>query len=114
MATTKSPEEIQASARLRALGQGIRVYCLEPGYRYCIPSASNDGSAYQVLILDGSPSCTCKASPNGQYCKHQAIVEMRLEAESNLLLARVQSVNPQESSPVVDEELERKLAELYS
>ena len=27
--TTKSPEETHATARLRALGQGVRVYCLD-------------------------------------------------------------------------------------
>ena len=111
MATTKTPEEIQASARLRALGQGIRVYCLEQGYRYCIPSASNDGSAYHVLVIEGDPSCNCQAALNDRYCKHVAAVEMRLEAESNLLLAQVQTLNP---SPIVDEELEAKVAELYS
>ena len=113
MATTKSPEEIQAAARLRALSEGVRVYCLEAGYRYAIPSSKHDGSAYHLLVIEGDPACNCPAALNDRYCKHVAAVEMRLEAESNLLLAQVQSVNPQESSLVVDEELERKLAELY-
>ena len=46
--TTKSPEETRAISRLRALGQGIKVFCLDQDKLYCVPSASGDGSAYQV------------------------------------------------------------------
>ena len=50
MATTtpRTPEETQAISRLRALGQGVRVYCLDRDQMYCVPAASGDGSAYQV------------------------------------------------------------------
>ncbi len=111
--TVKSPEEIQASARLRALGQGLQVYCLEPGFRYCVPSASGDGSAYQVLILDGDPSCTCQAALNGRYCKHCAAVEMRLEAEESLSMAQSLATVTDCAAPTEDD-WERKVAELYS
>ena len=46
--TTKSPEETRAMSRLRALAQGIRVFCLERDQTYCVPSG--DGSAYQVQV----------------------------------------------------------------
>ncbi len=111
--TVKSREEIQASARLRALGQGVRVYCLEPGYRYAVPSASGDGSAYQVLVHDGDPSCTCQAALNGRYCKHVAATVMRMEAEESLSMAQSLATATGSTAPTVDD-WERKAAELYS
>ena len=38
--TTRSPEETRAISRLRALGQGVRVYCLERDQSYCVPASS--------------------------------------------------------------------------
>ena len=93
--------ETHATARLRALGQSIRVYVLEPGYRYCIPSASGDGSAYQVLDTGGTATCSCPAGMNNRYCKQVAAVRMRKEAEA--LLTGATAVDA----------LERKVAELY-
>ncbi len=113
MTTTKSPEETQATARLRALGQGLRVYCLEPGFRYCVPSAANDGSAYQVLVHDGDPSCTCQAALNDRYCKHLAAVTMRMEAEESLSMAQSLATVTDCAAPT-DDDWERKVAELYS
>ena len=84
MTATKSPEETHATARHRALGQGVRVYVLEPGYRYCVPSASGDGSAYQVLAHVDAVTCSCPAGMNDRYCKHVAAVQMRIEAEEAL------------------------------
>jgi len=109
---TKRPEETKAAARLRALGQGIQVFVLEPGYRYCVPSArgGGDGKAYQVIVEEGAPNCNCQAGQNDRYCKHVAAVEMRIEAEADLLLASVQTVN---DAPVDDDELEAKIADLY-
>ena len=106
MAAAKSPEESQAAARLRVLSQGIRVYCLEPGYRYCVPSASGGLLAYQVLVSEGTATCNCPAGQNDRLCKHVAGVQMYLEAEAALEQAR--------STPAVDPELEEKIAELYS
>ena len=88
MTTTKSREETRATARLRALGQGVRVYVLEPGYRYCVPSASGDGTAYQVLAHGDTVTCSCPAGMNDRYCKHVAAVQMRMEAEDTLEQAR--------------------------
>ena len=55
--TTKSPEETRAMSRLRALGQGIRVFCLERDQTYCVPSG--DGSAYQVQVSGETMTCSC-------------------------------------------------------
>ena len=107
--TTKSPEETQAIARLRALGQGVRVYVLEPGYRYCVPSASGDGSAYQVLVSRDSGMCSCPAGVNDRYCKHVAAVQMRIGAEEELEQAHSLAL-----VTALERSLGDKVAELYS
>ena len=86
MATTtpRTPEETQAISRLRALGQGVRVYCLERDRLYCVPSASNDGSAYQVQVSGESAICSCPAGENDRMCKHLAAAEMYREAQDQL------------------------------
>ena len=48
--TPLSPEESKAISRLRALGQGVKVYCLDPDKVYCVPSSAGDGSAYSILV----------------------------------------------------------------
>ena len=105
MATAKSPEESQATARLRVLSQGIRVYCLEQGYRYCVPSANGGFLAYQILVLEGTLTCNCPAGQKDRMCKHVAGVQMHMEAEVALAQAR--------STPLPDPDLEEKIAELY-
>jgi len=105
MTTAKSPEESRATARLRVLSQGIRVYCLEPGYRYCVPSANGGLLAYQILVQGEGMTCNCPAGQNDRMCKHQAGVQMHMEAEAALELAR--------SAPTANTDLEGKLAELY-
>ena len=102
--TTKSPEETRATARLRALGQGVRVYVLEPGYRYCVPSASGDGSAYQVLTNGETVTCSCPAGINDKWCKHLAAVAMYLEAQDQLEQATSLAVDIR-----LHEQLERSL-----
>ena len=78
MATTtpRTPEETQAISRLRALGQGVRVYCLDRDQMYCVPASAGDGSAYQVQISGEITICSCPAGSNDKYCKHVAAVEM--------------------------------------
>ncbi len=95
------------------MAQGIKVYVLEPGYRYCVPSASNDGSAYHVLVIEGDPSCTCQAALNGRYCKHIAATVMRMEAEESLNMAQSLTTVTDCVAPTQDD-WERKIAELYS
>jgi len=105
MATAKRPEESQATARLRVLSQGIRVYCLEPGYRYCVPSANGGLLAYQILLQGEGMTCNCPAGQNDKYCKHAAAVAMYREAEHLLEQAR--------ATLLVDRDLEAKIAEIY-
>ena len=105
MATAKTPEESRATARLRVLSQGIRVYCLEPGFRYCVPSANGGLLAYQVLVQEEEMTCNCPAGQNARMCKHVAGVEMHMEAEFALEQAR--------SAPKTNPDLEDKIAELY-
>ena len=69
MATTtpRTPEETQAISRLRALGQGVRVYCLERDQSYCVPASAGDGSAYQVQVSSEITICSCPAGTNDKY-----------------------------------------------
>ena len=55
----------------------MRVYCLKPGYRYYVPSASGD-----TLV------CSCLAGTNEGYSKHLAVVEMFREASQHPEQAR--------------------------
>ena len=105
MSTENKSKEIEATARLRVLNQGIRVYCLEPGFRYCVPSANGGLLAYQILVQGEGMTCNCPAGQNDRMCKHVAGVQMHMEAESALEQAR--------STPSVDPDLEEKIAELY-
>ncbi len=87
MATDKtplSPAESRAIFRLRALSQGVRVYCLEQGQTYCVPSASGDGSAYQVQVSGETILCSCPAGIHDKWCKHVGAVEMFREAQEQL------------------------------
>ena len=86
--TPLSPEETRAISRLRALGQGVKVLCLDQDKLYCVPSASGDGSAYQVQINGETMLCSCPAGVNDKYCKHVAAVEMYRESQVLLDNAR--------------------------
>ncbi len=110
--TTKSPEETRAISRLRALGQGVKVFCLERDKLYCVPSASGDGSAYQVQISGETMLCSCPAGTNDWYCKHVAAVEMYREAQEQLEQATSLSVDVRLHDEL-ERSLEDKLADLY-
>ena len=110
--TTKSPEETRAVARLRALGQGVKVFCLDQDKLYCVPSASGDGSAYQVQASGETMLCSCPAGTNDKYCKHLAAVEMYREAQERLDQAHSLAVAVGlHDAP--ERSLEDKLADLY-
>jgi hypothetical protein len=82
-------QEQTAKAKIRALAQGVRVYVLEPGIRYVVPSCSDDGTAYEVHVhLSGDIDCNCKAGVHGRPCKHLAAVQMRVEAEKDIQSAQ--------------------------
>jgi hypothetical protein len=71
-----------AKAKQRALAQGVRVWSLESGKRYCVPSCTNDGVGYEVGVHEGEDlSCNCPAGQHGRPCKHVAGVLARLESE---------------------------------
>ncbi len=115
MATTKTPltpEETRAISRLRALGQGVRVYCLDQDKLYCVPSASGDGSAYQVQVSGDITICSCPAGTNDKYCKHVAAVEMYREAQNQLELATSMAVTVG-LHDALERSLDSKIDDLY-
>ena len=110
--TTTTPEETQAISRLRALGQGVRVYCLTRDQSYCVPASSGDGSAYQVLVSSETTSCSCPAGTNDKYCKHVTAVEMYREAQAQLEQATSMAVTVG-LHDALERSLEQKLGDLY-
>lgn len=114
---TKAPprteEETQAISRLRALGQGVKTFCLERDRLYCVPSASNDGSAYQVQVSGESAMCSCPAGENDRHCKHLAAVAMYREAQDQLEQATSLAVTVG-LHDALERSLEDKVAELYA
>ncbi len=114
MATTtpRTPEETQAISRLRALGQGVRVYCLDRDQSYCVPASAGDGSAYQVQVNGETTSCSCPAGTNDKYCKHVGAVEMFREAQEQLEQATSLAVDVRLHDQL-ERSLEDKLADLY-
>ena len=74
--TTKSPEETRAISRLRALGQGVKVFYLDQDKLYCVPSVNGDGSTYTIQISGETLACSCAAGRNDKWCKHLAAVPM--------------------------------------
>ncbi len=66
--TTRTPKETQAISRLRDLGKGVRVYCLDQDRTYCVPSANGDGSAYQVQVGGETMLYSYAAGSNDEWC----------------------------------------------
>ena len=81
-------EEMRARSRLRALAQGIRVWVLEAGYRYAVPSTTQDATAYEVVVMDGDIACNCPGATHRGVCKHQGAVSLMMEAEAALAEAQ--------------------------
>lgn len=113
MATQKlTPPEQLAKAKVRALAQGIRVWVLETGDapRYAVPSTSNDGTAYEVVVHNrdaGYITCNCKGGENGRYCKHLGAVLLRLDVDAEMELAQAVAAEDRQR-------VERDIAELYA
>ncbi len=112
MTTTRTPEETRAISRLRALGQGVKVFCLDQDKLYCIPSASGDGSVYQVQISSETMLCSCPAGQHDRLCKHVGAVEMFREAQEQLAQATSLAVNVRLHDQL-ERSLEDQLADLY-
>ena len=56
--TTHTIDDSQVRAKLRALTQGVRVFVLEQGYRYVVPSSMSDG------MSRAAGKCTSGAEQN--------------------------------------------------
>jgi hypothetical protein len=98
-------QEQAAKAKIRALAQGVKVWVLEPGRRYAVPSHAGDGTTYEVVVQSAEPgdiTCTCPGATHRGICKHIGIVLVRLEVDREL---------PQ--TPQEERTLEDKLADLY-
>ncbi len=110
--TTRTPEETRAISRLRALGQGVKVFCLDQDKLYCVPSASGDGSAYQVQTSGETMLCSCPAGQHDKACKHVGAVEMFRETQEKLQQATSLAVDVRLHDQL-ERSLEDKLADLY-
>ncbi len=109
---TRTPEETRAISRLRALGQGVKVFCLERDQTYCVPSASGDGSVYQVQVSGETMLCSCPAGIHDKCCKHVGAVEMFREAQEQLAQATSLAVDVRLHDQL-ERSLEDQLADLY-
>jgi uncharacterized Zn finger protein len=92
--------EETTKAKERALGQGVQVWVLEPGKRYVAPSATNEGTAYEIVVQSPEQddiTCTCPGATYRGICKHIGAIMLRQEA----------------SHPQVNEQLEQDIAGLY-
>ena len=97
-------QEQTAKAKIRALAQGVKVWVLEPGKRYVVPSCSQDGTAYEVVVQTtelGDITCTCPGATHRGICKHIGMVMVRLEVDREMAQAQDK------------EQLERDLADLF-
>ena len=81
---TTQIDDSQVGAKLRALSQGVRVFVLEQGYRYVVPSSADDGTAYELIVRDDGISCTCLGALHGRTCKHVGAVSLRMQAEEQI------------------------------
>ena len=75
---------------------------LERGKRYVVPSGSQEGTAYEVVVQSTDITCTCPGATHRGICKHIGIVLVRLEVDREL---------PQTQQE--ERTLEDKLADLY-
>jgi len=116
MATPKlSLEEQLAKAKLRALAQGVRVWKLEgePTPRYAIPSATMDGTAYEVVVYDrdaGDITCTCPGHVHRGVCKHMGAILVRIDLENEMELASARAAEDRD----ISQKLEQELADIGS
>lgn len=114
---TKAPitqEESRQLSKLRALGQGVRVYKVDDSL-FCVPTSSNDGSAYAVTVggLTGALVCNCPAGQNERPCKHVGAVEMFREAAAQLAAVRAGLAAELPLEPKPQRSIEEEIADLY-
>ena len=106
-------EEQVARAKIKALAEGVRVWVLDTGdpLRYAVPSASMDGTAYEVIVHDRDAddvSCNCLGHIHRNICKHVGAIMVRLDLEAEMELANARAAEDRESA------IDRELAEIVS
>ena len=84
MPTQKPRQALEAKAQIRALSQGIRIFAVEPGFRYVAPSVTQEGLAFELFVRDGAITCSCDGFAYTTMCKHVGALRLRLEAEKRL------------------------------
>ena len=78
-----SQAEMVQKARVRALSEGLQVYRVAGTTdAYVVPSKSAPGEAYEVLMVNGEPTCSCEGAVNRGVCKHQELVRMRYAVDA--------------------------------
>jgi hypothetical protein len=66
-------------AAVRALASDLPHRLRQRGGFVVVPSASADGAAYHVALVNGQAGqCDCEAGLHGRPCKHRAAVALRL------------------------------------
>ena len=79
---TQPSKEAGDRARVRVFHEGVQVWRLGEG-SYVSPSKSELGFAYHITPADdGALVCDCPSALYRGSCKHQAAVEMAMEAET--------------------------------
>ena len=143
MATTRPKltlEEQVAKAKLRAIGQGVRIWKLEGADMpmYAVPSSSMDGTAYLLNVHSaerGDITCTCPGHVHRGICKHMGAMLVRLDLEAEMELVQAVAAEDRDKAEAEaafpgaqdmghssangtisqdKERLEREVAELYS
>ena len=112
MATKVSPtrEEQVAKAKIKALSEGVKVWVLETGDtpRYAVPSASMDGTAYEVIVHNRDAddvSCNCPGNVYRNICKHVGAIMVRLDLEAEMELASARAAEDRDISQELESEL---------
>ena len=86
----------------------VKCRCSRKG----VPSASGDGSVYQVQVSGETMLCSCPAGIHDKCCKHVGAVEMLREAQEQLAQATSLAVDVRLHDQL-ERSLEDQLADLY-
>jgi hypothetical protein len=86
MTNSQFAQVLKAATRAHAQGCHIIARCTDKatGTRFWSVAGSQGGIYQVVQISEKNLTCTCQAGQNGHYCKHRAIVTLRLKEEAAL------------------------------